>query len=519
MTYISLSTVDKIYSYSSLVKIKQNLIVHTDFRIFCLSLKKFELLLGENVEEDYWKNFLRPLRQYRFKLCAAPLPFNHPIACQAETIKFIERQLKNCKFIYQDFASAADEIFNLIINLSKSHENPQLDFIATNYPNASIVLKESYLIAPLEDLLSKIPQLHKTSILVPSQLRTNSCYEKLVVIGASRWFPDYIFTAPRTHEIDIVHYSCIKDKWQYKPVFVASLDNILPSNFVYLPISKKEEVNIKTTENLSEGIEADEIIPPSINWIKIAKKISTFSSFSDNEETIEARLFFLEKNTAVFLDINAKTIVIDLVEDDELQVKKELVTDIEIGMFIILRTNGGGDYIIPLANHILGEKAQNFRELQQLWKVRLNKKVDSSSLHDVSWRLVQLGSKMAKKEQNIRNWMSNRNIRPHEQEDFDAILTFVGLGDRLKEFHEAADKIDSAHRKAGKHIRQLLLHKVCNSNLQQLEQIGKMDFELPKADGGSMTAFRVVEINTEAITIPYSKISHPFQLDGEFIND
>jgi hypothetical protein len=520
MTYISLSTVDEIYSCSSSVKIYQNRLEHQKFRIFCLLLKKIEQSLGENAEEDYWKDFLRPLRQYRFKLCAAPLPFNHPIACQPGTIKFLEKHLKNCKFIYSDFASAANEIFNFLVDLSKSDDNPMLDFIENNYQNNSLLLKESYLIPAVENVLSVSHKVKKNTILTPSQLRTNNCHKRLVVIGATRWFPDYIFTAPRTYEINIVHYIWIKDNWQSKPVFIASPDNVIQSNIVYLPIRNTEDVNTKITNIAQEDyLHPDEIIPPSINWIQGCKKISNFSSSSDNEESIEARLFLLEGEIAVFLDANTKALVIDLVEDGESQVKRELVTDIETRMFIILRTNGGGDYIIPLANHILGEKAQTFRELQQLWKTRLKNKVSSSSLQDVSWRLLNLGSKLAKHEQNIRTWMSSRNIKPKNEKDFNAILTFVGLADRLEEFHEAAEEIYRAHYQAGKHIRQLLLHKVRTSNLQKLEQIGKMDFELSEADGGSMTAFRVVDINREVIMLPSSKISHPFQLDGEFTHD
>lgn len=520
MTYISLSTVDEIYSCSSDAKIYQNSLDHHKFRIFCLSLKKFEQSLGENAEEDYWKNFLRPLRQYRFKLCAAPLPFNHPIASQSDTIKFLEKQLKNCKSMYQDFASAANEIFNLLVDLSKSDDNPLLDFIEKNYPNNSLVIKESYLIPAVENVLSASHKLNKNLILAPSQLRTNSCHKRLVVIGATRWFPDYIFTAPRTYEIDIVHYSWIKNRWQPKPVFIASPDNVIQSNFIYLPICNTEDVNTKTTDIFQEDhLHPDEIIPPSINWIQVCKKFSTFSLSIDKEESIEARLFLLEGEIAVFLDTKTKALVIDLMEDGESQVKRESVTDIETGMFIILRTNGGGDYIIPLANHILGEKAQTFRELQQLWKTRLKNKISSSSLQDVSWRLLNLGSKLAKHEQNIRTWMSSRNIKPKNEKDFNAILTFVGLADRLEEFHKAAEEIYRAHYQAGKHIRQLLLHKVRTSNLQKLEQIGKMDFELSEADGGSMTAFRVVDINRELIMLPSSKIAHPFQLDGEFTND
>ncbi|MDF5724003.1 MAG: hypothetical protein PUP91_26770 [Rhizonema sp. PD37] len=520
MTYISLSSVDEIYSCSSSIKIYRNRLDHHKFSIFCRLIKKFEQSLGEDIEEDYWKDFLQPLRQYRFKLCAAPLPFNHPIVCQPETIIFLEKHLKNCKFIYSGFASVANEIFDSLVDLSKCDDNPILDFLEKKIPNNSLLIKESYLVSPVENVLSVSHTLNKNFILTPTQLRTNNCHKRLVLIGATRWFPDYIFTAPRTYEIDIVQYSWIKDKWQPTPVFIASQENVIQSNIVYLPICNIEEVNTKNTNIAQEDyLHPDEIILPSINWIQMCKKISTFSSSIDNEGSIEARLFLLEGEIAVFLDTNTKVLVIDLSEDGESQLKREFVTDIEIGMFIILRTNGGGDYIIPLANHILGEKAQYFRELQQLWKTCLKNKVSSSSLQDVSRRLVNLGSKLAKNEQNIRTWMCIRNIKPKNEKDFNAILTFVGLAGRLEEFHEAAEEIYRAHYQAGKHIRQLLLHKVLTSNLQKLEQIGKMDFELSEADGGSMTAFRVVDINKEVITLPSSRITHPFQLDGELIND
>jgi hypothetical protein len=251
---------------------------------------------------------------------------------------------------------------------------------------------------------------------------------------------------------------------------------------------------------------------------QIAKHFTRSSSPTTGEEYVEAHLFLLEGETAVFIDANTQQHIIDLQADGEHQVKKIPVTNIEPDMFIILRTSGGGDYIIPLANWFLGEKAQHFRELQELWKIRLKHQVRMSGLNGVSWKLNNLGSKLATKKHNIRNWMSYRNIRPENDKDFNAILKLVGLADRLNEFHEAAHSIENAHIKAGHHIRKLLLEEVRKSNLKQLEQQGKINFQLSEAYSGSMTAFRVVEINTETTRIPYSKIAHPFQLDSEFIN-
>jgi hypothetical protein len=519
MTYIALSSVNEIYSCSSTVKITQHQFEHPEFRNFCLSLTNFERSLGENATEDYWQKFLRPLKQYRFKLCAAPLPFNHPTACQPETIDLLKKHLNKCKLVYPDLTSAADNIFNSLVSLSQSDDNPLLVFIGEHYSNIALLLQNSRLIPAVEDVLAAIPKLRQIELLMPSQLRGNNCFNKLVVIGAIRWFPDYVFTAPRAQEIDIIQYNWINDRWQPEPVFINSINNANPSIIIKSHGSKLDKIDSTHTDVVvAEYLNPDEILPSLINLSQIAKHFTRSSPVVCEEEYVEARLFLLEGETAVFLDANLQQHIIDLHEHGEDQVKKIPVTNIELGMFIVLRTSGGGDYIIPVANRILKEKATQFRELQKEWKTLLRNKVRVYGTQNVSRNLINLGSQKAKSEQNLRNWMSERSIKPDDDKDFNAVLRFVGLEDRLQEFHQAARSIITAHIQAGRHIRKLLLHQICHSDLQQLERLGKMDFELAEADCGSMTAFRVVDINTETTRVPYSKIAHPFSVNSEVIN-
>ena len=521
MTSISLADVDKIYDCSSQSKIYHYQSEHSEFHDFCLLLKNFYRSLGEDAKDDYWKKFFRTLKQYRFNLCAAPLPFNHSSACKPETIEDLRKHLAKCKFSYPNFTSAADNIFNTWVSLSQLNHSPMLDSVQRlteiYKKNIALLIQEPRLIPAVKEVLATNPELRNIKTLAPSQLRGFTSYTTLIVVGATRWFPDYIFTAPRSLEIHVVQYSWIKDKWQPKPVFIGSINNILTSpSVVQKLISETEEVSRKNNDFiLAEYLNSDEIIPHTINLSQIAKNFHNSSKDSVEDEDIEARLFLLPGEKAVFLDVDAKAIVIDLEEDGASQVNRISVADIEQGMFIVLRTIGSGDYIIPVANRILGNEAQHLRELQKLWKSRLRDAVRLRSLHNVSWELVKLGSKLAKTEQNIRNWLSETSIRPKDDRDFDAILCFVDLGNKLNEFHEAANKIVSAHKSAGHQIRQLLINRVCNSDLKPLVQLGKMDFKLPEVDGGSITAFRVMDINPEHIIVPASKIAHPFSVDSE----
>ncbi|WP_212750602.1 hypothetical protein, partial [Streptococcus pseudopneumoniae] len=115
---------------------------------------------------------------------------------------------------------------------------------------------------------------------------------------------------------------------------------------------------------------------------------------------------------------------------------------------------------------------------------------------------------------NVRNWMSYRSIKTEDQRDFRAIMQFVGLEDQCDDYWRTMALIDSAHRKAGQHIRRLLMKQILTSDLQDLEKLGRMDFELEDAEGVSLAGLRVKNIYPQTVSIHISRIGHPLELDG-----
>ena len=73
-----LGDIDALYECSEHLVVVPYQIKHDPFRRFSMRLRRFEQVLGEAAEDEYWRDFLRKLRRYRFELSAAPLPFNHP---------------------------------------------------------------------------------------------------------------------------------------------------------------------------------------------------------------------------------------------------------------------------------------------------------------------------------------------------------------------------------------------------------------------------------------------------------
>jgi hypothetical protein len=222
----------------------------------------------------------------------------------------------------------------------------------------------------------------------------------------------------------------------------------------------------------------------------------------------------------VLLEIadDVKALILDLDEDDNEDDSENehashfarLATGkIRPGMFLLLRTSGSGDYIVPIADRILGREAQRLRSMQEEWKSALRTLVQSKGLLAASIELLDLGSARAN-EINVRNWMSPRNIRPRDYNDFLAILRLTGMENLAHEHWQAAEAIDTAHRKAGFQLRKLLLSQVRGADLRTLQRKGRLDFHMPEVEGGTLTAFRVEHVMPDSILVPISRLGRPF---------
>ena len=158
-----------------------------------------------------------------------------------------------------------------------------------------------------------------------------------------------------------------------------------------------------------------------------------------------------------------------------------------------MRTEGGGDYVVEVADNLLGARRDAARADQSLWKERLREAVDRLGHQAVVRQLEAHGSGRA--DANLRSWLSAspRNIRTADPSDFAAITAVGGLADRADELWRAMGRILWAHRTAGQRIRKRLMAEVSKADPQELERDGRRIFEMD-AGGGSLTAFRVVDV-------------------------
>jgi hypothetical protein len=404
--------------------------------------------------------------------------------------------------IYPELASGAREVGELLLELAACDDNPMMErlvSIADAEPDLStvVMLRDSRLVDLVRHaLLSRQMGFEVVSI------GAHPCvheFSRLILIGPTRWFPDHLFSAPQVPKIEVISYRWNRSRWRPHSTFVCP-DSARPPS---------------AGEDAEEDKDGDvEELWPELDWQTLAQRhTSEFDETSGHEshEPVEAQLLSLQGGDGVFLEARASALVIDFDEDEESRVKRVKAREIEPGMCLLLRTIGGGDYIVPVADRLLGGRAPGLRQAQALWKQLLRNRVRDSSLLEVSIGLIELGSQRAN-EGNVRNWMSQRSIRPQDQRDFSAIMKLIGREHDIDSYWKTMGDIQTAHQRAGQAIRRRLLEQVRATDVSALIRTGRIDFSLPEAEGGRLTAFRVEGKSPRLDLVPASRCGQQFPL-------
>jgi hypothetical protein len=479
-------------------------------RAFHKSLKQLKLVLGDAEEEEIWKRPHSALRRLLYALLLSPLPFNH-ISLMENTL--LNELLANEK-VYRETNpivwQALEKAVSLALQLRSAPDNPLFSTLLRTYPRGAgrgaLLLQDSRLVPEVEELLHKHPLTSVLRVVTAWQLKGDICFDRLVIIGPSSWHPDYVFESRRAAEVAILKYDWLQERPRERTMFLRGWGG-----------RKAQPGTIARSQPSVDGefLTLQEIAP-AIDWSHIHRAGAAGISTSDLDN-VPARLVVLEGGVAVFLenDATATVLVIDLeAEEVRDKVARNSVGRIRPGLFIVLRSSGDGDYIVSMANKLMGAEAPSLRARQLDWKRRLRALVNQTNLLTVSIELLDAGS-MRASENNLRNWMSPRNIRTNDEADFTAITRIVGLGDQTQDYWNSMESIARYHQRAGQQIRRQLLRKLQTTDLTDLERLGRLDISLPEGGTGALTAFRIIAVEETPRLVNANRLNQPFSIGGE----
>src|SRR5207245_9573727 len=128
---------------------------------------------------------------------------------------------------------------------------------------------------------------------------------------------------------------------------------------VPLGVTRAAAVDSAGDETTPDVLDTSDLLYPSwlsdLSFAEVLRDVGRDAGGDAAKETVRARPFLLEGDRVVFLEAEEKAsaLILDLEEHDEDRLQRLAVDDIAEGMYVLLRSAGGGDYVVPVADTLL----------------------------------------------------------------------------------------------------------------------------------------------------------------------
>ncbi|MBY0204669.1 hypothetical protein [Paenibacillus cucumis (ex Kampfer et al. 2016)] len=480
----SLASVNKLFEITSNYYLRFNEISSKPLAEYALSLKVLEYKVHNLDESDFLLyDFLMLLRKFRFILSASPLPFSsHKDMFSGSELTRLSIQ---CKLMYPNLKNDIELVMDSYRVLHNSSEKPVLEYLRSNFNDkisTGLVIKTAIDLNTIEEVLKRTFITHNTfTIVTPSKLKKNNFYKRLIILGPTYWYPDFVFNCPRSQTIEIISYDWQLFRAPTMQYFIESESQISTINHgCDIVFNKRKD------SPLTKVIEVNDQI---VDYKKVENTLSVKLKHT-TPNSVKAKLVGLTDMKGIFFEDHSIKNIWTISLQSEDQVTKCSINKLDTDSYLLIRTGTGRDIIQIKADEYLGKRAAKIRYRHSIWKKRLHKYTIKYASERICRYLRRHGGVRAN-EANLRNWISNDYIKPREYKDFLAIMKLVKLEEHAEKLWKEADELYRAHQRAGTVIRNLIIQEINKSNLGKLEIEQKMTFGLPDAENATFTAYKI----------------------------
>ncbi|WP_340019367.1 hypothetical protein [Paenibacillus sp. FSL H3-0457] len=480
----SLTNVNKLFEMTNNYYLRFNEISSKPLAEYALSLKVLEYKVHNLDESDILLlDLLTLLRKFRFILSASPLPFSsHKEIINGRELTRLSIQ---CKLMYPSLKYDIDTVMDNYRVLHNSSEKPVLEYLRSNFNDkiaTGLVIKTASDLNAIEEVLKRTFITHNTfTIVTPSKLKKDNFYNRLIILGPTYWYPDFVFNCPRSQTIEIISYDWQLFRAPKMQYFIESESKISTLNH-----GCDIFVNKRNESPLTEIIEVNDQI---VDYKKVEKTLSARLKHTTSD-SVKAKLVGLTDMKGIFFEDHSIKNIWTISLQSEEQVTKCSINKLDTDSYLLIRTGTGRDIIQIKADEYLGKRAAKIRHRHSIWKKRLHNYTTKYAAERICRYLRRHGGIRAN-EVNLRNWISNDYIKPREYKDFLAIMKLVKLEEHAEKLWKEADELFRAHQRAGTVIRNLIIQEINKSNLGKLEIEQKMTFGLPDAENATFTAYKI----------------------------
>jgi hypothetical protein len=537
---------------------ERRLVEHPELEAFSQLTGKFCGALGESAEEGFWGPVVRMLKRARWDAATTPLPLSSPATGLADAAREAVPRLERCKHVAPELAAAAEDLAQRLTALAACNDDPLGDAmrealgarlspvgipsagerlqaasplggaaptgnaeggvgqnttvdtdgsdeaVPAAPPAVAVLLRNGRYLSEVEPVVAALGV--DVSVITSAELMTSAPLDVVAAIGPAAWFPAPVVRAPRAAQMIFIYPAWIRDAEPQSRLLAGSGAGDTRSRISRAPA--------RATAPFDDALP----LTPAEDWVPSAdwKAISAAGRRRIGEDSgsdpVQAWLFALASGDGVYLEAGegSRAYIVEL--DEDVSIRQELTSQIEIGDFVVLRTEGEGDYIRPIADSILGRNAQALREMQAGWKREFAEKMNELGSRGLRRALDNAGAVRAT-DNNIRQWLRPDTIRPRDPADFSAITAVIGARERFRELWDGMGAIDSAHRRAGFQVRALLVEELVGGDRSLLISQGWADFDVEEIEGeGALRVARVEGRAPDTQLIPRTRTRRPFTI-------
>lgn len=505
MKFATLTEAAEVYSAGAACELRRTVVLSDSVSQFTDEVHSLEREVGHLRDDEYWSVGLGYFRRRRFFVQATPLNTSDPALELLAYSARAREHFSTCRALYPSNADSVESVCDALMDLLMSRVDPLSDAIlaeicTTEAERIGVVLPTFGFEQIVQRHLRTSGGTDKIDVLTPRNLAMKRPYELLFLVGAPSWYSRkgwaWVYTAPRADELVMVGYA------QQVQGALPSARAFTESRTAVAPLVDRGPAYTRRQDAEDEG---------DVDWTFASGEAARRTVGASASDLVDARLYLLASGFAAFLAVSDESRVPTLEPDAPEDSRLAYVPppDVGSGTVVLLRSEGGGDLVVAVADAILAESAPPLRAMQERWKSRLRALVSDRGVREVVAELKKNGSSRANRS-NLMNWCSPRSLRTEDEQDFLAIMRTVSLEAEAARFWTAMGKLERAHRKAGHEIREQLEEQARKADLTALEEHGRADFSLPQG-GGALTAFRVEEVSPSVVSVPYQHLGDPFE--------
>lgn len=445
---VSMDEASRVFEAASEARISRTAVEDSDVESFAQGVSTLIRTLRDDVADPYWEPVIRALKRVRWDLATTPLPISHDALAIGKTSGELREHLQYCDQVAPSYEPLAASLMATLDTLATVGRNPLGDAVETHVTKALDGLDPAEDIAVILPRPRKVPAVSEYfrerdfifEVITPARLSEARVFRQAVLIGALAWYPSFAISAPRTFDLCGIQFGWVRDDIPETELFLG------PSTSHARPAI--DRIVRDPTRDRQAEFDPGEIMPAA-DWEAIAA-VARDEPLNGQpaEQEVEAHLLLLASDQAVYVEAShgtrAQVVVLGAISE----LQKIETAEVLPGIYLVLREEGDGDYIPPIADSILGKRARELRDVQRQWKEGLAREISAHGYATVVRKLKEYGSQLAS-EDNVRRWFSSDGIRTRDYKDFQAIMKVMGDGRSGKEVWEKMGRLDSAHREAG----------------------------------------------------------------------